>query len=71
MLILRGGASVRGQHLSADGGRDAAAAVLVVVGQRQVQQAGACGQVDMLHMVHVCPTHRTQLRERKEKEFDI
>lgn len=64
MLILCGGAGVRGQLLSADGCRDAAA-VPVVVGQRQVQQAGACGQVDVLHMVHLCPTHRTQLKGKK------
>lgn len=66
VLVLRGGA-VRG-HFSADGRRDAAA-VLVVVGQRQVQQAGAGGQVDVLHVLHLRPTHRTHLRERKGKVF--
>lgn len=66
MLILCGGAGVRGQHLSVDGCGDAAAAVLVVVREGQAQQAGACGQVDVLHMVHLRPTHGTQLRERKD-----
>lgn len=52
VLILCGRAGVRGRHVSADGCGDVAA-VLVVVGQRQVQQAGACGQVDVLHVLHL------------------
>lgn len=59
---------MRRSHLSVDGRRYAAAAVLVVVGQRQVQQAGAGGQVDVLHVLHLRPTHRTQLKERKERK---
>lgn len=50
------------RQLSADGGRDAAAAALVVVGQRQVEQAGAGGQVDVLHVIHLGATHRAQLQ---------
>lgn len=62
-------AAVRGGHFSVDGRGDAAAAVLVVVGQRQVQQAGAGGQVDVLHVLHVRPAHRTQLRGKDRKEL--
>lgn len=51
VVVVRGRAAVR-IHFSADG-RGNAAAVLVVVGQRQVQQAGAGGQVDVLHMLHL------------------
>lgn len=47
-----------------DGRREAAAAVLVVVGQRQVQQAGAGGQVDVLHVLHLRAAHGTQLQEK-------
>lgn len=49
------------RQLSVDGGRDAAAAPLVVVGQRQVEQAGAGWQVDVLHVIHLGATHRAQL----------
>lgn len=41
VVVLRGRATVR-SHFSVNGCRDAAA-VLVVVGQRQVEQAGARG----------------------------
>lgn len=67
VVVLRRGAAVRGGHFSVDGwGYAAAAAVLVVVGQRQVQQAGAGGQVDVLHVLHLRPTHRTQLKKRRK-----
>lgn len=69
VLILCGRAAVRSQF-SVDGRGDAAA-VLVVVGQRQVQQAGAGGQVDVLHVLHLRPTHGTQLRERERRELSI
>lgn len=39
--------------------------VLVVVGQLQVQQAGAGGQVDVLHVIHLGATHRTQLKGQR------
>lgn len=52
---------VRLRQVSVDGGWDGGA-VLVVVGQRQVQQAGAGGQVDVLQVVHLGATHRAQLR---------
>lgn len=55
-LVLR----VRRRQVSVDGGWDGSA-VLVVVGQRQVQQAGAGGQVDVLHVIHLRATHRAQL----------
>lgn len=55
-----------GGRLPADGGRrDAASAppaVLVVVGQRQAQQAGAGGQVHVLDVLHLRTAHGTQLR---------
>ena len=51
---------VRRRQVSVDGGSDGGA-VLVVVGQRQVQQAGAGGQVDVLHVIHLGATHRAQL----------
>lgn len=58
--------ALRRRRFPVDGRRDvAAAAVLVVVGQRQVQQAGAGGQVDVLHVIHLQPTHGTQLKETK------
>lgn len=66
VVVLRGRAAVRGSHSSVDGCGNTAA-VLVVVGQRQVQQAGAGGQVDVLHVLHLRPTHRTQLKEGMEK----
>lgn len=53
VVVLCGRATVRRSHFSADGRRDAAAPVLVVVSQRQVQQAGAGGQVDVLHVLHL------------------
>lgn len=53
VVELCGRAAVRGGRLPADGRREAAAAVLVVVGQRQVEQAGAGGQVDVLHVLHL------------------
>lgn len=68
VFILCGGTSVRGGHVSVDGRGDAVAE-LVVVGQRQVQQAGAGGQVDVLHMLHLRPTHRTQLRAKIEIDY--
>lgn len=52
LFILGGGAGVRGGCVSVDGCWDAAV-VFVVVGQRQVQQAGAGGQVDVLHVLHL------------------
>lgn len=39
--------------------------VLVVVGQLQVQQAGAGGQVDVLHVIHLGATHRAQLKGQR------
>jgi len=65
VIVLRCRAAVRRRHFSVDGRGDAAA-VLVVVRQRQVQQAGAGGQVDVLHVLHLRPTHGTRLRERRE-----
>ena len=65
VLVLCCRAAVRRSQFSVDG--CGGAAVLVVVGQRQVQQAGAGGQVDVLHVLHLRPTHGTQLRDRKEK----
>lgn len=56
---------VRRRQFSVDGGREPAA-VLVVVGQRQVQQAGAGGQVDVLHVVHLRATHRAELTGARE-----
>lgn len=56
---------VRRRQFSVDGGREAAA-VLVVVGQRQVQQAGAGGQVDVLHVVHLRAAHRAELTGGRE-----
>lgn len=52
VLVLGGRAGVRGRHLPVDRRWDVTA-VLVVVGQRQVQEAGACGQVDVLHVFHL------------------
>ena len=69
VLVLCGRAAVRSQF-SVDGRGDAAA-VLVVVGQRQVQQAGAGGQVDVLHVLHLRPAHGTQLREREKSVLSI
>lgn len=40
--------------------------MLVVVRQRQVQQAGAGGQVDVLHVVHLRATHRAELTGARE-----
>lgn len=65
VFILSGGAGVRRGQVSVDG-RWNAAAVLVVIGQRQVQEAGASGKVDVLNVLHLGPTHGTQLRRRKE-----
>lgn len=67
VVVLGGRAAVGGGHFSVDGGGDGAAE-LVVVGQCQVQQAGAGGQVDVLHVLHLRPTHGTQLREGKKKK---
>lgn len=53
VVILCGGAAVRRGYVSVDRGWDATAVLLVVVSQRQAQQAGAGGQVDMLHMLHL------------------
>lgn len=68
VVVLCGGAG----GVSADGGGAAAgaaaAAVLVVVGERQAQQAGAGGQVDVLHVLHVRPAHGTQLRGKNTRE---
>lgn len=63
-LVFVVGAAVRRGCVSVDGGGDAAVELVVVV-QRQVQEAGAGGQVDVLHVLHVRPTHRTQLRKRR------
>lgn len=63
VVVLGGGAGVRGGHASVDG-RGAAAAVAVVVGQR----AGAGGQVDVLHVLHLGPTHRTCLEGENNME---
>lgn len=60
VFILCGGAGVRRGRVSVDG-RGNIAAVLVVVRQRQVQEAGASGQVDVLHVLHLRSTHGTQL----------
>lgn len=70
VVVLCGGAAVRGVHVSVDGRGDAAAAVLVVVGQRQAQQAGAGGQVDVLHVLHLRPTHGTQLKGKEEENIE-
>lgn len=70
VVVLCGRAAVRRSHFSVDGCRDAAAgaaAMLVVVSQCQVQQAGAGGQVDVLHVLHLRPAHRTQLRGKERK----
>ena len=64
MFVLCGGAGVGGGRFPADGCGDAAV-VLVVVGQRQVEQAGAGGQVDVLHVLHIAAAHGTQLREER------
>lgn len=61
---------VRRRQVSVDGGWDGGA-VLVVVGQRQVQQAGAGGQVDVLHVVHLGATHGAQLRGGGGKELRL
>lgn len=66
VLVVGVGAAVRRGRVSVDGCGDAAAAELMVVVQRQAQEAGAGGQVDVLHVLHVRPTHGTQLRERRE-----
>lgn len=68
VVVLCGRAAVGRGHFSVDGRGDAAA-VLVVVGQRQVQQAGAGRQVDVLHVLHLRPTHRTQLGKGKKKKY--
>lgn len=60
VFILCGGAGVRRGRVSVDGCGNIAA-VLVVVRQRQVQEAGASGQVDVLHVLHLRSTHGTQL----------
>lgn len=57
---------VRRRQLSVDGRREAAV-VLVVVGQLQVQQAGAGGQVDVLHVIHRGATHRAQLKGKRAR----
>lgn len=66
VFVLCGRAAVRRSHFSVDGRRDvaaaASAAMLVVVGHGQIEQAGAGGQVDVLHVLHLRPTHRTQLK---------
>lgn len=58
VFILCGGAGVRRGRVSVDGCGNIAA-VLVVVRQRQ--EAGASGQVDVLHVLHLRSTHGTQL----------
>lgn len=59
--------ALRRRRFSVDGRRDVTAtAVLMVVGERQVQQAGAGGKVDVLHVIHLQPTHGTQLKETKK-----
>lgn len=71
VFILCGGAGVRRGRVSVDG-RGNIAAVLVVVRQRQVQEAGASGQVDVLHVLHLRSTHGTQLGgNRGRKAFKI
>lgn len=71
VFILCGGAGVRRGRVSVDGCGNIAA-VLVVVRQRQVQEAGASGQVDVLHVLHLRSTHRTQLGwKRGRKAFEI
>lgn len=67
VFILCGGAGVRRGRVSVDG-RGNIAAVLVVVRQRQVQEAGASGQVDVLHVLHLRSTHGTQLGGEIEEE---
>lgn len=67
VLVLLGGAGVWRRRLPEDRCRYVAV-VLVVVGQRQVQQAGAGGQVDVLHVLHLRPTHGTQLVEGRHKK---
>lgn len=64
MVHLRLVFRVRRRQLSVDGRREAAV-VLVVVGQLQVQQAGAGGQVDVLHVIHLRATHRAQLKGQR------
>lgn len=64
MVHLRLVFGVRRRQLSVDGGRKAAV-VLVVVGHLQVQQAGAGGQVDVLHVIHLGATHRAQLKGQR------
>ena len=69
VVVLCGGTAVRRGHVSVDGRWDAAAVLLlVVVGERQAQQAGAGGKVDVLNVLHLRATHRTQLREEKKKK---
>lgn len=51
-FVLVVGAAVRGGHVSVDGSWDATA-LLVVVCQSEAEQAGACGQVHMLNVLHV------------------
>lgn len=61
VVVFCGGAAVRRGHVSVYGCWDAATVLLVVVSQRQAEQAGAGGQVDVLHVLHLRSTHRTQL----------
>lgn len=70
VVELCGRAAVRGGRFPVDGRREAAAAVLVVVGQRQVQQAGAGGQVDVLHVRHLRAAHGTQLQEKGKRSVE-
>lgn len=60
-FVLVVGAAVRRGHVSVDGCWDVTA-VLVVVRQSEAEQTGACGQVHVLNMLHIGPTHRTQLK---------
>lgn len=71
VVELCGRAAVRGGRFPADGRREAAAAVLVVVGQRQVEQAGAGGQVDVLHVLHLRAAHGTQLQDEEKKKRSV
>lgn len=67
VFILCGGAGVRRGRVSVDGCGNIAA-VLVVVRQRQVQEAGASGQIDVLHVLHLRATHGTQLGGESRKK---
>lgn len=66
-------AVVRGGQIAADGRGDAAAHHVVgtLAAHGQVEQAGAGGQVDVLNVLHLRATHRTQLPGNRKPHISM